>query len=150
MVGYVIIIVFFAVLVAVIINEVRRSRSPRPGRDASGGLPVRYRAPVFFKRDRAPTWALGALGFELFVKDGLIAVIGPGEGASSYLVARDTTIERCNPTNRSPEWIVLTGKEDGKPVRVWIRPRDGGSLWEMWSAIVSEGTEPLTDPPLMG
>ena len=69
MVGYVIIVVFFAVLVTVIINEVRRSRSPRPGRDASDGLPVRYRAPVFFKRDKAPRWTLGALGFELFVKE---------------------------------------------------------------------------------
>jgi hypothetical protein len=35
----------------------------------------------------------------------------------------------------------------GQPVRLWIQPRDSDRLWEMWSALISEGPEPLTEPP---
>ena len=147
-VGILIFVAAFAGITFMIVREVRSARNPRPNRDAQDGLPVRFRCSVYYKRDAGPSWALGAVGFDLVVRRGSFAVLGPGECASWYLSATPSTVEWCSPTRRGPDWIILGGNEQGNPVRLWLRPHDSHSLWDIWSALVSEGAEPLTDPPL--
>ena len=124
-----------------------RSRQTRSQRRRESAEPARLVAPVSLKRDSARGWWRGARGFTLIVTDKAFAIAGPGESQSWYFAAPESTM-RWEQTETTNDWIVLEGTDSGKRVRLHISPAEKGRLWETWSALVSEGVVPLTDPPL--
>ena len=148
MVAYVLIGLAAVVLATFVVREVSRRRQTRSLRDVLDGQPIRFQTPVLIKRDSAPRWALGARGFTLVVRPGSFAVAGPGESQSWYFQANESSVEWSQESGR--DWIVVTGSDSAKPVHLRLRPAQKARLWESWSALVSEGATPLTDPPLTG
>jgi hypothetical protein len=145
------VVVVFSV---VAIREFRRRRLLRPLRDAQEGDPVLLRTSVTLKLDpsvlAAPRWALGAAGFVLTVRPNAFSVVGPGPTQSWYFKASDATIQADRtrtPWGTLRDWIVVSATDLGKPVRLSISPFPKNHVGDAWSALVTAGVTPLSDPP---
>jgi len=153
LVGYVIAAVAFVALGVGVAYELRQNRRNRPIWDKEGAEPIRFSTPVLLKREPARSWAGGARGFTLIVRNEAFTVAGPGEAVSWHFTAPDSTVEWVQnriPIRAMQEWIVVEGTDSasGEHVRLSISPTDVDRLWDAWSALVSEGAVPLSDPPL--
>jgi hypothetical protein len=145
--AYAIVAVAFFALFAFAGREILRRRQNRPIRETQEVSSVTFQTPILVKRATAPRWALGSRVFNLVVSPKVVAVLGPIGLQSWYFSAPQSTIQ----LDRSGkiEWLILSGPDAGKPMEIWLRPTDSGQLWGAWSALVSEGVEPLTEPPLL-
>jgi hypothetical protein len=146
--AYVVVAVAFFALLAFAGREILRRRLIRPIRESQEGSPVSFQTPILVKRATAPRWALGSRVFNLVVSPKVVAVLGPIGLQSWYLSAPQSTVELDR--SGKTEWLILSGPEAGKPMEIWLRPTESGQLWGTWSALVSEGVEPLTEPPMLG
>jgi hypothetical protein len=145
--------VAFVALGVVITLELRLNRRNRPIWDKEEAEPIRFSTAVLLKREPALRWALGARGSTLIVRSKAFSVAGPGESVSWHFNAPDSTIEWVQSRigfRAKQEWIAIEGTDvaTDKQVRLSISPTDIDRLWDTWSALVSEGIVPLSDPPL--
>jgi hypothetical protein len=70
-------------------------------------------------------------------------------GEEYYFRARETTIQVRREPSRPFElrWIVVTGRTDGKDVRLAISTRNAHQLSQVWNALAGAGAVPVGPPP---
>jgi len=70
-------------------------------------------------------------------------------GEEYYFRARETAIQVRREPSRPFElrWIVVTGRTDGKDVRLAISTRNAHQLSQVWNALADAGAVPVGPPP---
>jgi hypothetical protein len=70
-------------------------------------------------------------------------------GEEYYFRARETTIQVRREPSRPFElrWIAVTGRKDGKEVKLAISKGNAYQLSQVWSALVGAGAVPVGPPP---
>ena len=70
-------------------------------------------------------------------------------GTEYYFKASETSIETSRDPSRSSalNWIVVTGSQRGKEIKLAITNRNEGRLHDAWNALTAAGAIPIGPPP---
>jgi hypothetical protein len=141
----------FAVIMTVLflIRNQRRQRDLQPLWAFANNQPLLYRVPVEVKVKLRMGWSTKTLiGLQIDVRSGAVALsmISKSLGGSEWLLRSvETTIEVSRqPGIGNKQWIILTGRERGRPLRLAVA---AGGLAELWSALLDAGVSPRSAPP---
>jgi hypothetical protein len=141
----------FAVVMTVlfIVRTQRRQRDLQPLWAFANSQPLLYRVAVEVKVKSWMGWSTKTLiGLQIDVRSGVIALSMTSKrlGGSEWLLrTATTTIEVSRlPGIGNRQWIILTGRERGRPLSLAVSP---GRFAELWNALLDAGVTPQSGPP---